>query len=70
MAKHHESAFFLWQDRISALRCQAALIHTRGNQREAARLIGIDHTTLHKILRRNDQMLLTRAAAEGWQGDS
>lgn len=68
--KHHQSAFFRWQNRICALRCQAALVHTRGNQREAARLIGVDHTTLFKILQRNDQMLLKRAAAEGWQADS
>jgi len=67
MAKNHESSFFHWQSRISALRCQAALVHTRGNQREAARLIGLDHTTLFKILRRNDEMLLKRADAEGWK---
>ena len=67
MAKNHESSFFHWQNRISALRCQAALVHTRGNQREAARLIGLDHTTLFKILRRNDEMLLKRADAEGWK---
>ena len=66
MAKNHASAFFLWQRRISALRCQAALVHTSGNQREAARLIGLDHTTLFKILQRNDAMLLKRADAEGW----
>jgi transcriptional regulator with GAF, ATPase, and Fis domain len=67
MAKHHEAAFYLWQNRISALRCQAAMVHTGGNQREAARLIGLDHTTMFKILRRNDLMLLKRADAEGWK---
>ena len=67
MAKHTESAFYLWQNRLSALRCQAAMVHARGNIREAARLIGLDHTTLFKILRRNDQILLKRAEAEGWK---
>jgi hypothetical protein len=70
MAKDHESAFFLWRDRLSALRCQAALVRARGNHREAARLIGLDHTTLFKILQRNDQMLLKRADAEGWKGQA
>ena len=66
MAKNHGSAFHLWQSRISALRCQAAMVHANGNTREAARLLGLDHTTLFRILRRNDAMLLKRAQAEGW----
>jgi transcriptional regulator of acetoin/glycerol metabolism len=65
--KNHESAFYLWQNRISALRCQAALVRTSGNLREAARLIGLDHTTMLKMLQRNDQMLLKRADSEGWK---
>jgi hypothetical protein len=54
---------------MSALRCRAAVLHSNGNQREAARLIGIDRTTMFKVLQRDNAMLDARASAEHWQPD-
>lgn len=61
------SAFHVWLDRISAMRCRAALVKCGGNYRDAARQIGVDYTTLFRILKRDDAMLDARAAAENWQ---
>jgi transcriptional regulator with AAA-type ATPase domain len=63
------SPFHSWLDRMSALRCRAAVLRANGNQREAARLIGIDRTTMFKVLKRDNAVLDARAAAENWQPD-
>src|SRR5258708_33772599 len=47
--------------------CRAALVKARGHKREAAKLLGIDHTTLDKILKRDNAIIDRRAAAERWQ---
>jgi hypothetical protein len=66
MAKSY-SAFHVWLDRLAALRCRGAMVKCNGNVRNAARQIGIDYSTLYKILKRDDAMLDARAAAENWQ---
>jgi transcriptional regulator of acetoin/glycerol metabolism len=67
MAKNHRLPFNVWMEHVRVLRCQSALIFTRGNQRQAARLIGLDRTTFNKILRRNNARLEALARAEGWK---
>jgi Bacterial regulatory protein, Fis family len=61
-----EAPFHIWHKRLAALRCRAAVLFCKGNQRHAARLIGLDRTTLWKILRADDALLDARAAREGW----
>ena len=60
------SAFHVWLHRMGAMRCRAAVVKCGGNLRDAARQIGVDHTTLWKILQRDNAMLDARAAAENW----
>jgi transcriptional regulator of acetoin/glycerol metabolism len=62
-----DSPFHVWVARMSALRCRAAVVRCDGNHRDAARQIGVDFTTLWRILKRDDAMLDERAAAEHWQ---
>ena len=62
-----KSPFHVWLDRMAALRCRAAIVRCDGNYRDAARQIGLDHTTFWKILHRDNAMLDARAAAENWQ---
>ena len=51
---------------MSALHCRCALLYTKGNQRQAAILIGLDRSTFNKIIHRDNRMLDARALAEGW----
>jgi hypothetical protein len=59
--------FHIWLDRQAAMCCRSALVRAGGHYRNAAMLIGIDYSTLSRILKRDNALLDARAAAEGWQ---
>jgi hypothetical protein len=62
-----DGPFHVWLNRMAAMRCRAAVVKCAGNQREAARQIGLDNATLWRILKRDNAVLDARAAAENWQ---
>ncbi len=67
MAAQRRLPFHIWLDRVGAMCCRSALVRANGHQRNAAMLIGIDYSTLSRILKRDNALLDARAAAEGWQ---
>jgi len=62
-----KTAFAVWQKRIAAMRCRAALVRCNGNRSEAARIIGAKRPAFNLYIEGDNAMLDARAAAEGWQ---
>ena len=58
--------FWVWWQRAAAIRCRQALVFAHGNRNEAARLLGIDRTSLYRFIVADNQRIEQRMYAEGW----